>query len=180
MRRLTASLCLLLLFCNFGASQPTVVIYLPQHERVYNPGRCCYYCCMETVGRHFQMSSLYNLVARLQTWGTPIGTRDEVQAWADYLGVRVVKNPFVTLDKSLQWVQEQVQAGRPVIVATARWRTWDTSCVPPRPIDHAILITRFSGDLVYYMDPDDCRDYYLETKDFCRHWYGYADVILPK
>lgn len=198
MRKFVAALLLLFVLSSSVFSQ----VIIKKESRILNrsPGYCAW-CCIETLGRHQKIESLYNLVdnrAKEFTWAW----NEQKKSWEkspyvmvdhgnyksfelrspgphralanklDELKVKYRYQNYYNYDKTL--LKEAIKNKQGCLVVVKCY--WGDS--NPQHDTHAIILLDYNENGVHFFDPNDVEHTYTAThKWFDYYWVGYVLVI---
>jgi hypothetical protein len=166
-----------------------------------DPGYCAW-CCLETLGRHHRIESLYNLVENrskesdFKTWdeknkqwvqepyvwinyGTYLrkehrspGSAMAIRNKLNSLKVKYKLQEDGNFDKGV--IKDAIWGKTGCIIAVNDW-THKTMIV------HAILITNYDSKEITFFDPNDIKHNYAVSWEWLdRYWTGYAIMLEIK
>jgi hypothetical protein len=198
MRKFVATVLLLLVFSSSAFSQ----VQIKKEHRVSNQDfetGYCAWCCLETVGRHYNIKSLHNLAKNRSkeftwTWDekkkvwekSPYvmidygsykslelrspGPHQALAGKLNALNVKFRYQNYYNYDKTI--IKNAVKDNQPCLVTVKCY--WGK----PSQDTHAIIILDYNEKGVEFFDPNDINHTYTATHQwFNYYWMGYVLVI---
>ena len=194
MRKLHLVLATFLVFCNFAFAEVKIAVKnrIPNDRDV---GYCAW-CCLETLGRHHKIKSLYDLVEKRSKLSDYKEWNKEEKRWDHYVwvnygntkekelrnvgGYRAVTNKLKAL--GVKFRSQRSESKKLLKYAVKN----DLGCmivVFGKGVfldggTHAIILTEYKEDVIKFFDPNDVGHIYTANEAWLdKYWTGYTVVI---